>query len=325
MNLMELQKQIKNNSLDKLYIFTGEETKIMKIFLERMATVNKSEVKSLSAAVNYYNKLGAKTLVTAPTIYVIRDDNDYIKQDETVWNKLVKRQKNSVDIVVFIYSNLDKRTKFYKFFEKYLIEFVTLSEDVVAGYLVKDYGLKNDVARYISHNCEAKYNLCSLEAHKFRCYQEALEAHSDDVFRLCKENCVFTILRTENVLQSFINSALTKDLVGGGICLQRLDVKQDPPLKVLAYLYNSFRALFDVVCYEYGMSNKKGESVSNFWAVKNVEIFAPRWSPKEVKYVIDYIQYLESGIKFGQVESDLALKLFLFRIHYVDLFVGDLE
>ncbi|MEJ1624814.1 hypothetical protein SMA26_26650, partial [Escherichia coli] len=83
-----------------------------------------------------------------------------------------------------------------------------------------------------------------------------------------------------------------------------LDEKTDPPLKVLAFLYNTFEALFSVVAYESGYSFKKNESGVNFWAVKNAEIFSFKWQIAEVRDVMDYIQSVESGIKMGIVFAE---------------------
>lgn len=42
------------------------------------------------------------------------------------------------------------------------------------------------------------------------------------------------------------------------------DFTEEPPLKILAFLYNSFEALFAVVAYESGLSLKKMSPVQIF-------------------------------------------------------------
>ena len=56
--------------------------------------------------------------------------------------------------------------------------------------------------------------------------------------------------------------------------------------QVLAFLYNTFEALFSVVAYESGYSFKQNESGVNFWAVKNAEIFSFKWQIAEVRGVM---------------------------------------
>ena len=87
------------------------------------------------------------------------------------------------------------------------------------------------------------------------------------------------------------------------------DFTEEPPLKILAFLYNSFEALFAVVAYESGLSLKKNESGANFWAVKNAEIFGIKWQIKQVRDMMDFIQFLESGIKMGIVSADAAIPM----------------
>ena len=317
MNLVELRKQIKSNSLNNVYIFTGEETKIMKIFLEQMAQIKNCEILPLESAVNLYNKLGVKRLVKKPAIYTITDDVAYTKQKEGIWNKVLRLPKNSPEIVVFIYNNLDKRTKFYKFFENYIVEFTKLSESVVANYLIKDYNVSKRTAEYIVRSCKANYTMSLLELNKLLCYQNLHNLSEEDAFSCCREEGILVELKSENVLQYFVNSFLSKEFVVCFTLMQDIDLKVDPPLKILAYLYNSFRALFDVVAYESGLSYKKGESVSNFWAVKNVEIFGLHWSIKQVYEILKYLQNLEKSIKTGIVEPDKFLKILLVQSYNI--------
>lgn len=317
MNLVELRKQIKSGSLNNLYIFTGEETKIMKIFLDQMAEAKNYEIVPLESAVNFYNKLGVNSLVKKPAIYTITDDVAYTKQTEAVWNKVLRLPKNSPEIVVFIYNNLDKRTKFYKFFEKFIVEFVKLSENVVAGYLVKDYGISKYTADYIVKCCKANYTMSLLELNKLLCYKNLHNISEEDAFSCCKEENILVNLKDENGLQYFIKSFLAKEFTVCFEFVNQLDLKNDPPLKILAYLYNSFRALFDVVAYESGLSYKKGESVSNFWAVKNVEIFGLQWSIKQVYEMLKYLQQLEEHIKTGNIEPDNFLKILLVQSYNI--------
>lgn len=317
MNLVELRKQIKSGSLNNLYIFTGEETKIMKIFLDQMAEAKNCEIVSLESAVNFYNKLGVNNLVKKPAIYTITDDVAYTKQTEAVWNKVLRLPKNSPEIVVFVYNNLDKRTKFYKFFEKFIVEFVKLSENVVAGYLVKDYGISKYTVDYIVKCCKANYTMSLLELNKLLCYKNLHNISEEDAFSCCKEENILVNLKDENGLQYFIKSFLAKEFTVCFEFVSQLDLKNDPPLKILTYLYNSFRALFDVVAYESGLSYKKGESVSNFWAVKNVEIFGLQWSIKQVYEMLKYLQQLEEHIKTGNIEPDNFLKILLVQSYNI--------
>lgn len=317
MNLVELRKQIKSGSLNNLYIFTGEETKIMKIFLDQMAEAKNCEIVPLESAVNFYNKLGVNSLVKKPAIYTITDDVAYTKQTEAVWNKVLRLPKNSPEIVVFIYNNLDKRTKFYKFFEKFIVEFVKLSENVVAGYLVKDYGISKYTADYIVKCCKANYTMSLLELNKLLCYKNLHNISEEDAFSCCKEENILVNLKDENGLQYFIKSFLAKEFTVCFEFVKQLDLKNDPPLKILAYLYNSFRVLFDVVAYESRLSYKKGESVSNFWAVKNVEIFGLQWSIKQVYEMLKYLQQLEEHIKTGNIEPDNFLKILLVQSYNI--------
>lgn len=311
MNLITLKKQIKEKKLDNLYLFTGEEIKVMEIFLQQMADSGNYEIVNLEATVNYYNRLGVKSFVQKPTIYVIRDDSDYIKQSDKVWNKVIDRPKNKNDIVVFIYNILDRRTKFYNRFKDFIVEFVKLPKNIVMGYLKKDFGFPEPVCDYIVTNCAENYNLCLLEGHKLKCFANQRNMDITMAFEICKNSGVLNRLPEDEILKKYIDSFLSKDFKSAYCLSKQLDIKVDPPLKVIAYLYNSFKALFNVVAYESGFALKKTESGVNFWAVKNVEIFGLHWSISEVYDMLKYLNKLEQNIKIGLVPLGKELDILL--------------
>lgn len=318
MNLIKLKEHITNNKFAPLYIFMGTEIRVMNIFLEDMAKVSCRQIKYLDTVSALYNKMGIKNILTTPTIYVIRGDVDYIKQTEVVWDRLVKTNKNKNDIVVFTYVDLDKRTKFYNFFEDYIVEFVKLSKSVLKSYIKKDFNLSEPIAEYIVSISNQDYNSCILEANKLMCYTKSKNCSIEQAFSDCKEFHILNELPAENTLQEFINSILGKDYIKAFHLYKLLDIKENPPLKVIAYLYNSFFALFNVVAYESGMALKKNESGANFWAIKNAEIFGLHWNIKQVYEVIKYLVFLEQNIKLGNILPEVIFELLITDIYDLD-------
>ena len=77
MDLIQLQKDIKNNELKPFYIFTGEELELQKIYLEKIGKYIR--VDSVS---DVYVKLTSRMLATTKSVYVVRDDNVFIKKGD---------------------------------------------------------------------------------------------------------------------------------------------------------------------------------------------------------------------------------------------------
>ena len=302
-----LKKDMKANNLAGLYIFTGEEIYIRNLYIEQIVDLG-FIWKELPTVAELFKSVGTTKLIQKPTLYVIRDDMDFIKQDSTVWDKLVAWVNNSVNKVILIYNNIDKRNKFFKTFEENTVKFEKLSETVLLKYLQKEADISRENALDLIHRCDSNFNLCLLELNKVIMFSLSNNISIDEAYRKCCADRIVLDLPKES-LEKYITAVMNKDFSLAIEISNDFDFTEEPPLKILAFLYNSFEALFAVVAYESGLSLKKNESGANFWAVKNAEIFGLKWQIKQVRDMMDFIQFLESGIKMGMVSADAAIPM----------------
>lgn len=307
MNIAELKKDMKANNLAGLYIFTGEEIYIRNLYIEQIVDLG-FIWKELPTVAELFKSVGTTKLIQKPTLYVIRDDMDFIKQDSTVWDKLVAWVNNSVNKVILIYNNIDKRNKFFKTFEENTVKFEKLSETVLLKYVQKETDISRENALDLIHRCDSNFNLCLLELNKVIMFSLSNNISIDEGYRKCCADRIVLDLPKES-LEKYITAVMNKDFSLAIEISNDFDFTEEPPLKILAFLYNSFEALFAVVAYESGLSLKKNESGANFWAVKNAEIFGMKWQIKQVRDMMDFIQFLESGIKMGMVSADAAIPM----------------
>lgn len=307
MNIAELKKDMKANNLAGLYIFTGEEIYIRNLYIEQIVDLG-FIWKELPTVAELFKSVGTTKLIQKPILYVIRDDMDFIKQDSTVWDKLVAWVNNSVNKVILIYNNIDKRNKFFKTFEENTVKFEKLSETVLLKYLQKEADISRENALDLIHRCDSNFNLCLLELNKVIMFSLSNNISIDEAYRKCCADRIVLDLPKES-LEKYITAVMNKDFSLAIEISNDFDFTEEPPLKILAFLYNSFEALFAVVAYESGLSLKKNESGANFWAVKNAEIFGMKWQIKQVRDMMDFIQFLESGIKMGMVSADAAIPM----------------
>ena len=197
-------------------------------------------------------------------------------------------------------------SKFYKHYEDTIVNFEKLSEPILIKYIQKDSDLDTAQAKDLIKRCSSNYTLCLLELDKLKMLAQVNNTTISKIYNKAVNDGVLIALPTAE-LQLYINAVLERDFAKAIEISKMLDEKTDPPLKVLAFLYNTFEALFSVVAYESGYSFKKNESGVNFWAVKNAEIFSFKWQIAEVRDVMDYIQSVESGIKMGIVFAETAM------------------
>ena len=105
MKLHELQQQIISKSLDKLYIFYGEEVGIMDVYLNKMYSVIDADVVRVETVQEAYVKVGQKKLSGGPRCFVVRDDKEFFKNDK-VWSKVFSLVNSSSDFLILIYSSV---------------------------------------------------------------------------------------------------------------------------------------------------------------------------------------------------------------------------
>lgn len=246
---------MKANNLAGLYIFTGEEIYIRNLYIEQIVDLG-FIWKELPTVAELFKSVGTTKLIQKPTLYVIRDDMDFIKQDSTVWDKLVAWVNNSVNKVILIYNNIDKRNKFFKTFEENTVKFEKLSETVLLKYLQKEADISRENALDLIHRCDSNFNLCLLELNKVIMFSLSNNISIDEAYRKCCADRIVLDLPKES-LEKYITAVMNKDFSLAIEISNDFDFTEEPPLKILAFLYNSFEALFAVVAYESGLSLKK--------------------------------------------------------------------
>ena len=210
MNIQELQKQIIDKQLNNLYIFLGEEIAIQKIYINKIAEVKNLEIQYVEEYKQMHNSLNVNNLFDVKKLYVILDDLDILKQEE-VWKEI----KPNGNIIIFKFNSLDKRNKFYKFFEQSIVEFNKLSDEVLTKYIRKEISnLSEQNCRKLINICGNSYNQILLEIDKIKNY------HMGNVIFIDSSNESFEELENKGAFHKeisditfiFIEKVITRDI-----------------------------------------------------------------------------------------------------------------
>lgn len=154
-------------------------------------------------------------LFNTKKLYVILDDLDIMKQ-ESVWNEINPNE----NIIIFKYNNLDKRNKFYKYFEEQVVEFNILSEDVLVKYIQKELNVGTNLTdincKKLIDICGGSYNQILLELDKLKHYYDYWlqgEASPDNniVFNVLDEQGAFH-KEISDITFTFIEKVITRDI-----------------------------------------------------------------------------------------------------------------
>ena len=188
MDLIQLQKDIKNNELKPFYIFTGEELELQKIYLEKIGKYTRADSVS-----DVYVKLTSRMLATTKSVYVVRDDNEFIKKDK-VWTSIYNKIKNGTLIVC--YTDINKTTKFYKHFKDDIIEFNHMTTKQLIPTVKRHINGTDNIVKYFIEQCNNDYNTILNNIDKFKRlnYKTLTKDICDELIVSKEEYTVFNLI-----------------------------------------------------------------------------------------------------------------------------------
>ena len=311
MELVDLMKKISNNDIPHFLIFFGDEQKIIDIYIQNIvqsADGKKVIVDNVSQAIK---DNGKKSLDKSIKVYVVTEDTAFLTKEEAWENVRKSMHKN---YLILRYHSLDKRSAFVRKNQQNIVEFSHLSDEVLQQYIQRDLPDLSDenVSKLISY-CNNDYGRILLEVDKI--WQTQSSRLSNFNINLDSNDC-FEELDKQGLFHKEIGDItfeLTDAVLGGypEKAIQKLDEakrKGEPAMMISSILYNGFRNL---LAYQglgknkQGAMERTGMTKGELWGcTKNVG----GYSIEEVKRNMLFCQKVESGIKMGTIDEDIALE-----------------
>lgn len=313
MKLHELQQQIISKSLNKLYIFYGEEVGIMDIYLDKIYSVVGADVARVETVQEAYAKMRQKKLAGGPRCFVVRDDKEFLKNDK-VWNTVFSTVNNSSDFLILIYASMDKRSKFYKQNVDNMTEFEKLSPAMLSKYIEKELpGIPNDAAVRLAEVCECNYSRILLECDKIKNYSSGTGKwfggavnYSAVLDVLLDQGVIFKPIG--DITFKFTDAILTRNYKDTAEYLRQARLKGEPEIMVLSILYNGFKQILMVQ----GLGTDQSEPVKRTgltaWQVKMAKEKQGHYSIPELVNALKIVRFAEKGIKTGQLDAEVAFE-----------------
>lgn len=311
MELLELQKQIINKNLNLFYIFVGDEIAIQKIYINKMAEIAKLQIEYVENFKSIYNKLQQNDIFNTKKLYVIMDDVEFTKQDK-LWLDF-DYTKNNGNMVIFKFNTLDKRSKYYKHYEKEMVEFNKLSEEVLTEYIHKELpNLLNENCKELINICNSSYNQILLEIDKLKNYQ--LNKPNNNI------NIDFTLLNLNGAFHKdisditfdFVEKVLRRDIRSVYKMQQQLKQIGESNIKLLSLLYNNFKTILLIQsCKSNDICKTTG---LQYYQVKYNQDKINIYATSELIYILKKIQQIEEGIKTGLIDEPISLDYLLVNI-----------
>jgi DNA polymerase III delta subunit len=306
MELVDLMKRISSNDIPHFLILFGEEQTILNIYLTHILEVTNTKRISADSVSYVMQNINKKRFDKSVRLYVVQDDMAFLKAEDS-WETV--RNTSTKDYIILRYHSLDKHSAFVKKNQQNLVEFARLSKEVLQTYISKDLpDLSEKNSSKLVEYCNYDYGRILMEIDKVKQY---MSVRTD----LTIDSC-FVQLDKQGLFHKEIGDItfeLTNAVLGGYIetAIQKLDEakrKGEPAMMIVSILYNGFRNL---LAYQGLGSNKQGAMERTgmtkgelYGCTKNVG----GYSIAEVKRNMLKCQEIESGIKMGTIDEDIALE-----------------
>lgn len=307
MTVQEVKTQIRNKSVKSFYIFTGSESKVIDIYIRKIAECKKSEVLRADSISEIYSKFLSKSLVTNNYCYVLRDDKELLAQDK-LWDSLAVENVQGNNIVILVLTGVDKRSKFYKRFKDDIVEFEHMPENVLIKYIKKELPLSDNNCRKLIDICESDYSIILLELDKIKQYkaydipEDGKE--SDTAFcELLKCGAIFQ--PPKYAIFDFVDCVLKRKVNQSFEMLQDCRGVGESNIVILSVLYNNVKQVLQVQsCQSQDIPKTTGLTA---WQVKCAKEKCGYYSIGDLVYFLKMIRDVEKRIKTGEIDESISV------------------
>lgn len=303
MDIGLLKRQIKSKQLGHFYVFTGIESKVQDIYLDKMAEISGAVIKRIESVSECYAQTA--TLFSNTKLYVCRDDMQFIKSDKALSNICEVLGDN---ILVLVMSNIDKRSKLYKQFNDLIVEFNPLSTELLYKYIGKEIQLSSYWLDKFIEVCENSYSRILIEIDKIKTYATAMNITYDkSLAELLQCGAIYT--PPKDAIFTFVDCVLKRDVKSAYDNYLDCCAIGEPSLRLLTVLYSNFKKVLQVQsCTSKDIENSTGLST---WEIKCTRDKLDYYSDGEIVRILKEINSVEQSIKRGIIAQEIAMDYML--------------
>ena len=314
MTIIDLKDQIIKNNLSNFYIFTGTEIGIINIYLQQMSNKLGLPITRADSILSIYGKCQGGSLFGDSTgFYVIRDDRDFMKQEQLFDTIKTSIRKN---VIVLLYDKIDSRLKFGKHFKDDIVAFEKLTPNVLKSYIKKEIDLSDKNIDTLMELCGGRYDMCMLEVDKIKQY-------TDSLYLLCNKKdydagfsellkCGVIYQPEETDVFKFTEAVCNRNKKLAFELEQVLMANNNSSINILGTLYNSMKSVMLIqVCESKNISEVTGLDNRLIYFNKK---YVGKYSSGELVKAIKLISKVIEGVKNGWIDDVYATKFVLVNI-----------
>lgn len=316
MDVSTLKAKIKSKQIPHYLIFTGPEWKVQQIYIQQIAKVLSLEVVYLDSYSEVYSKIRSRTLTSSSKLFLLRDDTEIQSSDKITTQRITDSLKDN--FLIHILTTTDKRKKYYKENQDRIVDFEPLSDSALKKYIKREINLSDENCQRLIEICEHDYGRCLLEIDKIKRYY-LYHQIATDRFGVNYDVSFQELLKDGTIYQppydaifDLVAAILDRKVNKAFDLLEQSYAVGEATMVMLSVLYNNAKAVLQVQTY-------KGDNLSRAtgltgWQIKNAKPHVRKYSDKELIHMMQMIQKVESGIKTGQIEDEIAMPYLLVSV-----------
>lgn len=315
MNMLDVKSDIHNKTTKKYYVFTGEEIEVMNIFVKKIADVANASICRADTLSSIFSKLQNRSILSIKTCFVIRDDKEYLSAED-IWEKLENEELQNDNIVIMLYTDIDKRSKFYKHSQDRIVVFDALTDENLKREIQKRVALSDKNCDILIDICEHNLGIILNEIDKIlnyiagnvRAYGKPCDVNLDEVFQdLLKSGTIHQPAR--DCIWDFVDAVLMRRKKQAFGLLEEALEFGNPVLTLISVLYKDTKQLLQVQgCQSSDVSNSTGLSG---WDIKRAKPRCDRYTIRELVNGMYLIRNTEKDIKSGNIDEYMAIDYIL--------------
>lgn len=305
MTVLDVKKQIVENTLGNFYIFTGEELFVQNAYVNKIAEVMKKPIRRVDNVSSVIKSSGL-SLFHESFCYVCRDDMSFYKAEDA-WDKVLLGLGDNVLIVQ--YTTIDARSKFHNRFSDQIISFDHLDKRILTKYIQQEMSISNHNCETLIDVCEQDYSRIRLELDKVvewkKGYAKDKEMEMPDdnaLLHLLNDGTIY--IPPKDVIFDWVHAVLKgQPTLSFKLYEECLEIGE-MSLRLLLVLFNGAKHLLQVQSCKGNISESTGLSL---WEIKQVSDCVDIYRNYELVHAMHLIHEMEYGIKTGMVEEAFAV------------------
>lgn len=315
MTIAELKAQMMSHNMKDVYLFVGPEIAVRDIYIKQIAKMGQYSIKWVDTPADILKSIRSNSILQQKTLFILTECAELVKNEKCQQILEMDKGKN---MLLCLFTSLDKRIKFYKQYKDNIVEFEPLQPEILKKYIKKEIELSDKDCEKLMEICEGDYGRCLLEIDKMKIYIKAFNSKSGfDGYTA--EDCFYYFIQSgiihqpaKDVIFDFVDAVMQRNAYTAFKLMQESYDSGEATLVMLSNLYSNFKAVLQVQsCESKDVSNCTGLTG---WQITNARKYLNRYSIRELIDAMGWIRKAEVGIKSGTVEEMLAVPQILVNI-----------